>query len=676
MLEQIRDVDLLKRVVLKRSVYGVDLNPMAVELAKLALWLDAFVPGLPLSYLDHNLRQGNSLVGVVGEEVTDALQEGQATLEEGWIAERLQEARDRAREAVERVEYRVQDVRAAEEAELQRRVSAALVKTVFDRWTADSFDLPGARDRIGQMDTLEAENDRREAEKLGDEFSFFHWPLEFPEVFGRDRPGFDVVVANPPWEKLKVERHDFFQMKLPGLKFVTSAAEREARIQQLVSTDPSAQIEYEAAIESVERLKRYFQVSAGNYRLHGGGDADLFKAFAERFMYLVRSGGSLGCILPRQLLGGAGSFPLRRQFFNHWVIDSADVLWNRRVWAFPSVFHRTRMTLLAAEKREPNDPVIPSAGPLDDEKTFRRARELRVSFPLTELAEWSGTLELPSLPDAAAGAVFMKMMQQPRFDSPSRHWRAIPYAELHATADSDLYNEDGRGWPVWKGRTFDRYHPDLSEPVYWAEPEPVLERLQEKRSRSRGTFDDFPPEVLVDPDTLPPLDYRIVFRDVVRATDRRTMKACLAPRHIFAIHDAPQLVWPRGDATDQMALLAVLNSLPFDWVLRRRVETHVTFSILNALPIPALDEPTRLAELAARLSCVDERYAEYAAQVGVSWGDLDDSEREGLEAEVDVLVARAYGLDADDLEVVFSDFVVAAVSPEYRDRLRELMEQL
>ena len=75
-LEQIRDVDLLKRVVLKRSIYGVDLNPMAVELAKLALWLDAFVPGLPLSYLDHNLRRGNSLVGVVGDEVLDVAPAG------------------------------------------------------------------------------------------------------------------------------------------------------------------------------------------------------------------------------------------------------------------------------------------------------------------------------------------------------------------------------------------------------------------------------------------------------------------------------------------------------------------------------------------------------------------------------------------------------------------------
>src|SRR5207248_10571372 len=104
-LEEIRDVDLLKRVVLKRSIYGVDLNPMAVELAKLALWLDAFVPGLPLSFLDHNLKRGNSLVGVIGDEVLDALTPEQATIDDPWrIAETLQQATELARGAVERVE--------------------------------------------------------------------------------------------------------------------------------------------------------------------------------------------------------------------------------------------------------------------------------------------------------------------------------------------------------------------------------------------------------------------------------------------------------------------------------------------------------------------------------------------------------------------------------------------
>lgn len=646
-LEEIRDVDLLKRVVLKRSIYGVDLNPMAVELAKLALWLDAFVPGLPLSYLDHNLRRGNSLVGVVGDEVLMSLRPDTATLEGDWIAERLAAAVEQAKLAVERVELRLEDVDAARDAEFQRREATSMLSRIYDRWTAESFDLPGARERIGQVDTLEAKADTRDASRTAAEQSFFHWPLELPEVFQRDRAGFDVVVANPPWDKLKVEKHDFFQMLIPGLKFVSSAQERDA----LISALPiEAHARYNAELRRVGGLKPYFAAKGANYRLHGGGDPDLFKAFAERFMHLVRTRGALGCVLPRQLLGGAGSEPLRREFFTRWTIQSADVLWNRRVWAFPSVFHRTRMVLLAARRHPPRDnAVIPSAGPLDDAERFARARELRIGYPLADLAAWSPTLELPSLPDGASGKVFQGMMRHPRLDHDGRDWRAIPYSELHATADRDLYNEKGVGWPVWKGRTFERYQPDFAKPILWAEPEAALERI-----------------AAVHRDC--PLDCRIIFRDIVRATDRRTMKACLAPPKTFAIHDAPQLTFARGNETDVLRLLGVLNSLPFDWLVRRRVETHMTFGILNALPIPQIGDP--VYELAGRLSCVDKRYADFAARAGVEWGLLPAEERTEHEAEIDALVAHAYGLTREQLETIFADFVEAALPESYRERVR------
>jgi hypothetical protein len=646
-LEQIRDVDLLKRVVLKRSIYGVDLNPMAVELAKLALWLDAFVPGLPLSYLDHNLRCGNSLVGVVGDEVLTSLRPEAATLEGDWIAEQLATATEQARVAVERVELRLEDVDAAREAEGQRQEAIAALARVFNRWTSESFGIAGARERIGQLDTLEAEADAREAAQIAEEQAFFHWPLELPEVFQRDRPGFDVVLANPPWEKLKVERHDYYQRFIPSLKRVESAAEREQLIENLPA---DVHERYEAEIRRVAGLKPYFAATGGNYSLHGGGDPDLFKAFAERFMRLCRARGAVGCVLPRPLVSGAGSAALRREYFTRWTVESVDMVWNQRRWVFPGINDRVQSVLLAARRQAPAaDAVIPSASPLNDPERFARARELRIRYSLGDLATWSPSLELPSLPDPAAGEVFRTMMRHPRFDADSRAWRATPHRELDATGDRDLFNEHGSGWPVWKGRTFERYQPEFAEPIWWAEPEAALERIG-------ADFREFP------------LDCRIVFRDVVRATDRRTMKACLAPPQTFAIHDAPQLVWERGDERDLLRLLGVLNSLPFDWLVRRRVETHMTFGILNSLSIPEI--PDRVADLAGQLSCADERYADFATRAGVELGLLSGEERVEREAEIDALVAHAYGLTRQQLEVVFADFVEAAVPESNRERVR------
>jgi hypothetical protein len=198
----------------------------------------------------------------------------------------------------------------------------------------------------------------------------------------------------------------------------------------------------------------------------------------------------------------------------------------------------------------------------------------------------------------------------------------------------------------------------------------VLRRLQEKRRRSRGVFDEFPREVIDDPQTLPPLKCRIVFRDVVRATDRRTMKACLAPPCVFAIHKAPQIIWARGSETDVVYLLALLNSLPLDWFIRRRVETTMSFGLLNSLPIPEGGRHrARIAHLGARLSCVDERYANFAMDVDVEPGLLPYEDRLDMEAEIDGLVAHTYGLEREHLDVIFADFVEAAVPASYRERV-------
>ena len=227
--------------------------------------------------------------------------------------------------------------------------------------------------------------------------------------------------------------------------------------------------------------------------------------------------------------------------------------------------------------------MIPSAGPLE------RRGALRARARTTRPATSSRRSELVAGARAALAArsrprrVFETMLAQPRFDSEGADLAGGPVRELHATGDRDLYNEDGEGWPVWKGRTFDRYRPDIAPPVYWAEPGPAA--FRKRRSRAFREFRG---------DPRPHLCRRLPDRlsGCCGATNRRTMNACLAPPRVFAIHDAPQLVWPRGDERDLMVLLGVLNSLPFDWLLRRRVETHVTFGILNALPMPEGEEQT------------------------------------------------------------------------------------
>ena len=121
-----------------------------------------------------------------------------------------------------------------------------------------------------------------------------------------------------------------------------------------------------------------------------------------------------------------------------------------------------------------------------------------------------------------------------------------------------------------------------------------------------------------------------------------------------------------------------MNSLPFDWIARRYVETNLNYFILNMLTFPPPDNTPwqRIGELAARLSCVDKRFFKFAVEAGVECGVLTDAQRNDMRAEIDALVARAYGLTVDELRFIFTDFTEKAVSLAYRRQVLEKFEGL
>ena len=171
---------------------------------------------------------------------------------------------------------------------------------------------------------------------------------------------------------------------------------------------------------------------------------------------------------------------------------------------------------------------------------------------------------------------------------------------------------------------------------------------------------------------------RITFRDVSRATDSRTVRAALVAPSTFLLNSAPYLAFVEDRDVDRATCLGLMNSLVFDWQARRFVENHVNFFILEGLRLPSLGDAAyeEIARAAARLSCPDERFADFAASTGVECGPLDEDEREGLRVEIDALVAQAWGVGEDDLGVIFADFTLDAVSDGYRRRLRERLAEL
>ena len=138
------------------------------------------------------------------------------------------------------------------------------------------------------------------------------------------------------------------------------------------------------------------------------------------------------------------------------------------------------------------------------------------------------------------------------------------------------------------------------------------------------------------------------------------------------------LIFPRWDAPNKAAVLGIMNSSPFDWLARRYVELHLNFYVLNSLTFPPPDNTPweRIGKLAGRLSCVDDRFAEFAAEASVECGNLTPAQRNDMRAEIDAQVAHAYGLTADELRFIFTDFTQNAVPQMYRDQVLEKFEGL
>ncbi|MEX2193910.1 MAG: hypothetical protein WD844_01370 [Thermoleophilaceae bacterium] len=677
----IEDTALIKRLALKRCIYGVDLSPMGAEIAKVSLWLSSFVPGLSLAYLDHNVQVGNSLIGVARpESVTppgtehgqivmfgDALQT--AIADAGREAAALREIDDRTPDDVERS-------RAADEA-LHRRVAGA--ERVLNLWTAQPLGLVGAREEallegreiIAGQSSLLAD----QAVELAAEQRVLHWPLAFAEVFARERPGFDVIVGNPPWEEVNVDELTFYAYYRPGLKSL-SERERHVAVEQLLKERPEVVERLNAERMRVAGLRVSLGPESGY--VAGPGNADLYEFFCQRYRELLRSGGRLGVVLPRSVFLAKGSAAFREWLFEQAPPRRIDFLVNHRVWAFDSHPQYTVALLAAERRRAEGDEVVEVAGVAASAEEFAK----QVGAPGLRLARAAlgPALEIPLLEGQAAADVLAKLRSGRPFPYGAGRWFCFPVqGDFNETTDRDLWRDADSGRMLWKGESFDQFDPHGAG----ERPCPASDEALTKARKSRpgaGSLiaKELPVTVRRDATDRTFRAARLAFRDVANRENLRTVIACLVPPKHFLTNKAPYLVFADPDARAEAACLALLNSLAFDWQARRSVERNLNFFILEGLHLPSLDDDTfeAVANAAARLSCPDERFADFAAATGVALGPLAPDERQRLRVEIDAHAARAWSLTADELEIVFSDFTLDAVPEDYRQAVRERLAEL
>ena len=330
------DAALLRRLIVKHCVFGVDRSEMGVEVATLSLWLASFVPGLSLAYLGRNVVAGDALIGV--GDPKPLLDE--APLFRKPLRHALDEATAAVRKLAEIDDRTPEDVVASQAADKEAWAATKGIERLFDLWTAEQFGLVGARAHVATHGAAVISGEHRtalarRARELAGRHRFLHWPLAFPQVFSRSSPGFDVVVGNPPWEEVTVEELSFYGQYRPGIAALPEKERRES-MDELVRERPELADRLHARSA---RLRDYRRALAGPHPARGdydpmGGDPDLYKYFCQRYRMLVREHGFAGVVLPRTAFVAKGSKEFRTWLYRGSTTRRVDFLLNKGRWAF------------------------------------------------------------------------------------------------------------------------------------------------------------------------------------------------------------------------------------------------------------------------------------------------------------------------------------------------------
>ena len=736
------DQAIIRRMVLKRCIYGVDKNPLTVELAKVSLWLHSFTVGAPLSFLDHHLRCGDSLIGM---RVWGSIEELRRL--SGLFASSAIQHAENATAGMQLIEEMsdadVAEVR--ESAALFREVEAttATMRGLLDflcglRWltagmkrrerteyesplvdfleqhSQDAYRLlslgPGSVDAVspGSEETSASEFEAlwSDARAVADREGFLHWEVAFPGVWQgwqdvRPRGGFDAVIGNPPWDRIKLQEVEWFATRAPRLALASTAAARKEGILRLRNQGAPLVDEYDEAKERADRLGQLVRVS-GDYPLLGGGDINLYSLFVERAMGLVKPDGFVGLLTPSGIyadktaarffqsvsttgrVGGLFDFENRKIFFKDvhasfkfcvLVFGGEERRFDETECAF---FLHDTATVKDPERCFPMAPddfarVNPNTGTAP---VFRTRRDAEITRRIYE--------QHPVLVDRSHGGE--------RRVWPVRYVRMLDMANdshLFRTAaqleTAGFYPVEGSRWkkgeeifvPLYEGKMvqgFDHRAADttINQQNLFRPGQQESISISEKSSFGRLPKSRY--FVNIDENRWNwNHEWVITYKNVTSITNVRTMIAAILPR-VGAGHSLNLLpIYEGGDDSPLVgcSIVANLNAILFDFVSRQKVPgNNFTLYLLEQLPVIAPEDyDRRFGDTAARdlvrdhvlrLTYTAHDMAPFARDLGYDGPPFtwDEKERRHLRARLDALYFHLYGLDHDDADYVLSTFPI------------------
>jgi hypothetical protein len=651
-----------RRLITRHCLYGVDLNPLAVNLAKLALWLNCFASDHKLTFLDHHLRCGNSLIGLRdltslksipirrkdSKKVRDEAEAAEDELPLGLNATLDEQLADAARTIAGIAAMAEDDTdlqrEAYDEAMADLKRSFGPLADLHTAYLMDSTVRPGVYARMvnecaGQTGKHAFPMDLRDAEdrvaNLRHRHNFFHWPLEFPDVFGNGTGGgFSATVGNPPWDVVEPQSLEFYSEFDVTFRSLDRMAATK-RIKELHAQIPNLDEKWAGYTALYSEASAWFKEPAA-YQALTKGKIDLYKAFVERFIGLLNENGKIGILCPSSLYTDESAFPLRELLFEHLSIDCLYCLSNER-YIFSNIHHAFRIVVLTAQNGGVTDSLraafaidVRQAVSLQElEGIFAQWEARPLLIPVEAVRRFSdGKLSLMEFNSQLAVDVVTKLYREAPLlgDSVAGTWSCRMSQEFNTTSDRELFNTERAGYVLYEGKLIAAFDHQFSLPNYWIREN--LARHDELSSYWRVLA-----KKNQKPGKLDQEHYRVGFRRIAASTNERAFLSTILPQK-SACPDTCLVVrrlvpnelgqpCESINASQSVYLTCILNAFACDFIIRMKINMHLDMHFVYSLPIPRLGsgDPRDRAYFwpvvarALRLVCTTEEYADLWAEV-------------------------------------------------------------
>lgn len=693
--------------VARHCIYGVDINPDATELQKLILWMKVFRPDKAFEFFDANLVTGNSILSmpVSAKAIEQAKKSDSLTLFRSQ--EQIEEDSQtillkRVREMIAMPRGTVEEVHEVEtfwrESILPLQSQIAFVRNVkLAQWLYPEKwgQLKEAYDELilnTGRDTRFTEKMMRRDPSISDHllalvdveeevrhtFNPLHWEVAFPHVAAAG--GFTIICSNPPWDKSKPYRGEFFSEYIEGYSNLETA-DAKAKSNALIAENPELAKKW-AAYEHAFDAQNKFYTEAYNWQVfrdsHGkalNSDTNLYKVFLEKIYSMLKDGGCCGIVIPNNFNLDNGCTGLR-----HLILDQATlkelIMFENRKKLF-DIDIRYKFNVMSFDKRKPRKDYSFNAGfywyddiwlngePDQDyiAQNKYNAKALHISYPYattyikqTEPDLWT----IFEIKTQYQLSIFKKILQFPAIGNKQESLYIDTYSEFHMTKDSDLFKLNGKGWPLIQGGSIHHYNARFTAPERFIVQSEGEERLAKKWKK--------------EPTDLPDRTYRIAWRDISNATNERGLISTILPRGCF-VGNSLNLVELIADSSDNKNILlsglnVLFSSFTCDFYIRQRIALHVSAFILKTLPVPRdLDVICQLGEMAMPLYNGEdfETFRNGVAPL------TDEDARNKLIAKLDARVAHLYGLTYEEYQAVLDTFPLVDDAQKQRC-LREFNE--